>query len=457
VASDNQLTGKALLFSVLRHEESERVPWVPFAGVHAGKLVGYSGREILTDPDKLVEALLAVHRTYGPDGMPVVFDLQIEAEILGCDLLWADKAPPTVASHPLASEMVVPNHLPTAEEGRLPMILEAMRRMEAEVGATTALYGLVTGPLTLASHLRGTEIFMDVFDQPEFLAGLIAYCRDVANRMVSLYVEAGMDVIAVVDPLVSQISPRHFKKLLTDGYTDIFDHIRKLDAYSAFFVCGDATKNIEVMCQTGPDAISVDENIHLPTAKEITDRYDITMGGNIPLTTHMLLGTQQDNMKFVVDLLDSIDQHNFILAPGCDMPYDVPTENVVGTVQAVRDPESTRTMLANYHAEDVDLDAVVLPDYQALERPLVEVFTLDSDTCAACSYMRDAALRAIEEFAGKVDMAEYKFTEKENVARVKKMGVTNLPSIYINGELKYSSLIPSNRELVDEIKQRLDD
>ena len=36
--------------------------------------------------------------------------------------------------------------------------------------------------------------------------------------------------------------------------------------------CGDTTRNIEVMCQTGPDGISVDENVDLLKAKEITDR-----------------------------------------------------------------------------------------------------------------------------------------------------------------------------------------
>ncbi|MGC9521420.1 MAG: uroporphyrinogen decarboxylase family protein [Anaerolineae bacterium] len=453
-------TGKALLFRALKHQPTDKVPWVPFAGVHAGKLVGYSAQEVLTDGDKLMEALLAVQRTYDPDGQPVVFDLQIEAEILGCDLLWAEKAPPTVASHPLASDMTVPDHLPAPDEGRLPMVLDVMRRMKSEVGATTALYGLVTGPLTLASHLRGTELFMDVFDQPAFLDELIAYARDVAQRMAELYIDAGMDVIAVVDPLVSQISPRHFTKLLAEAYTDIFAAIRAQGVFSAFFVCGDATKNIEAMCQTAPDSISIDENIDLAPAKVMTDRYNITMGGNIPLTTHMLLGNQQDNMKFVVDLLDRIDviegeSQNFILAPGCDMPYDVPVENVVGTVQAVRDPQGTRAMLANYQAESLDLSAVVLPDYEHLDRPLVEVFTLDSDTCAACGYMRDAALRATQELGEQVQMVEYKFTERENVARVVKMGVKNLPSIYINGQLKYSSLIPSNRELVEEIKHHL--
>jgi uroporphyrinogen decarboxylase len=50
---------------------------------------------------------------------------------------------------------------------------------------------------------------------------------------------------------------------------------------------------------------------------------------------------------------------------------------------------------------------------------------------------------------------EYKFTRPENIARVVKLGIKNLPSLYINGELKYSSLIPSNRELVDEIRKAL--
>ncbi len=457
ISTNTGISGRELLLRTLRHEQTDRIPWVPFAGVHAGKLVGYSGQELLTDSDKLIEALLAVNRTYDPDGQPVVFDLQIEAEILGCDLLWADKAPPTVASHPLAASMTLPDRLPEPSDGRLPMILDAMRRMKAEVGGRTALYGLVTGILTLASHLRGTEIFMDMYDHPEYLGQLLAFSRDVAKRIAAFYIEAGMDVIAIVDPLVSQISPRHFRKLLSEPYQDVFDFIREQGVFSSFFVCGDATKNVEVMCQTGPDSISIDENIDLAGAKEITDRYNIIIGGNIPLTTHMLLGNQQDNMKFVVDLLDKIDPRNFILAPGCDMPYDVPTENVVGVVQAVRDPEGTRAMLANYQAEEMDLDAVHLPDYANLDKPLVEVFTLDSDTCAACGYMKDAAQRAAQELGGRVNMIEYKFTEKANVARVVKMGVKNLPSIYINGELAYSSLIPSNRELVEKIKHRLEE
>ena len=157
-------------------------------------------------------------------------------------------------------------------------------------------------------------------------------------------------------------------------------------------------------------------------------------------------------MKFVVDLLDRLeDKRNFILAPGCDMPYDVPVENTIGIVQAVNGTDSVREILKNYVAQDDDID-VELPDYAHLEKPLVEVFTLDSATCAACTYMMGAANEAKKEFGDAIDMVEYKYTVKENIARCKKMGVPNLPSIYINGELKFRSVVPSREELDDAIR-----
>jgi uroporphyrinogen decarboxylase len=350
------MNGKELIFAALSHQPVDTVPWVPFAGVHAGKLKGYDAREVLGDGEKLLASLLEVNRVYDPDGQPILFDLQLEAEILGCKLIWADKAPPSVVTHPLQANMEIPDKLPEKTDGRLPFVLQTMRTMNECVGDNTALYGLITGPLTLASHLRGTEIFMDMFDHPDYLIELLTYCTNIGRRMSELYMDAGMHVIAVVDPLVSQISPKHFQKFLSLLFSDLFTYIRDEGVFSSFFVCGDATKNLEVMCQTKPDSIAIDENIDLVGAKQITDQHNITLEGNIPLTSHMLLGNQQDNMKYVLDLLEAISPGekiptNLIISPGCDMPYDIPVENVIGTMQAIREPGTARVMLANYHTQ----------------------------------------------------------------------------------------------------------
>ncbi len=445
------MTGKQLILNVHQGLPVPRAPWVPFAGVHAGQLKGYTATEVLKDEDKLFESLMEVHRLYQPDGQPVVFDLQLEAEILGCDLLWDDKAPPSVASHPLAVTDDIPEQKLRKEDGRLPMVLSVMERMKDAVGDQTALYGLVCGPFTLASHLRGTELFMDMILKPDYVHRLLAYTTDICLQMVAFYDEAGMDVLAPVDPLVSQISPEHFRQFLHEPYKTVFNVIRERERASSFFVCGNAIRNIEEMCLTVPDALSIDENIRMEEAKQITDRYGIAIGGNIPLTTTMLFGNQQDNMKVVIDLMDSVGKEGLIVAPGCDMPYDVPIQNAVAVAQAVRQPEQVREMIANYQAETVELE-VALPDYDHLERPLLEVFTLDSATCAACTYMMAVAMDAKEHFGERLDVVEYKYNVLENIARCKKMGVTNLPAIYLNGELKYSSIIPSRAELHRQIE-----
>ena len=453
---------KDLLIRALHHEKVERAPWVPFAGVHAGFLKGYTATEMLTDVDKAFESLMEVNRLYKPDGQPVIFDLQIEAECLGCGLAWADDCPPSVSDHPLDGSDEEPAQvpcdckIPKKTDGRIPYVLEVMRRMKEAVGDTTALYGLICGPFTLASHLRGNNLFTDMYDFEDEVADLFTFCKKVCIRMADYYLEAGMDVIAMVDPLISQISTTHFEQFMTEPYTEIFDHIRNAGGLSSFFVCGDATRNIEAMCQTNPDSISVDENVNLLAAKAITDRYNIALGGNIPLTSVMLLGNQQDNMKFTVDLLDSLeDKTNFILAPGCDMPYAVPVENCIGVAQAALETDAVREMVKNYQAAEVDTSSVVLPDYEHLEKPLVEAFTLDSAQCAACGYMMGAVNEAKATFGDAIDVVEYKYIYKENVARCVKMGVPNLPSLYINGQLKYKSIIPTKAELEAAIKEAM--
>ncbi len=453
------MNGKELIIDILNHKEVPRPAWVPYAGIHAGKTKGYNALEVLQDEDKLLESLLEVNRLYSPDGQTVMFDLQLEAEILGCELKWVEKNLPSVVSHPLKKESKIPEKMIEKDDGRLPMVWNVMRRFKEAVGDHTALYGLFCGPFTLASHLRGTKIFMDMIKNPDALHELLAYTTEVACRMSDFYIEEEMDIIVPVDPLMSQISPKHFTQFFLEPYTKLFTYIREKGAYSSFFVCGNAIHNIDLMCQCGPDAIAVDENVSMIEAKKITDRHNVVLGGNIPLTTVMLFGNQQDNMKYTVDMLDGLSAaglsttKNLIVAPGCDMPYDVPPQNAVAVAQAVQETEVVRKLVENHSGTSFDDIEVALPDYENLEKPLMEAFLLDPVACAACTYMEAAAKSAKEVLGDAVDFASYQYNNPDDIARIQKLKISCLPSIYINGELKYPSIIPGTDELVEELKK----
>ena len=449
----NWNSGKELIFQTFNHKNT-KVPWVPFAGIHAGRLKDYTASEILRDKTKLLECLIEVKKVYHPDGMPVIFDLQVEAEILGCNLKWSDKAPPVVIDHPYSEEMTIPERIPESQEGRLPLIIEVMKQLKEEIGNYVALFGLVCGPLTLASHLRGINFYLDLVTNPKYAVELLSYTSQVTKHISKYYIEAGMDIIAVVDPVVSQISPTMFNEYLVQNFSNIFSHINSYNVFSSFFVCGDATKNLELMCKSKPDSIFVDENIDMVQAYNILSNHNIILGGNIPLTTTLMFGTQQDNMKYVIDLLDQIGTSNIIIAPGCDMPYDTPFENVVGVVEAVQEPDIIRKSLENYNKEEIDLK-IDLPEYHKLHKPLIEVFTIDSEVCAACGYMLETAIEVKKLFGDKIDLVEYKWVKQENIQRAKKLNIKHLPCILINGEVKYSSIIPPKDKLFNEIEKLL--
>lgn len=101
--------------------------------------------------------------------------------------------------------------IPEEEDGRFPIVLKAMRKMKELVSEHTALYGLICGPFTLASHLRGQMLFMDMYDDADYVHKLIAFCKEVCASVAQMYLQNGMDIIGYVDPLLSQISSEHIE------------------------------------------------------------------------------------------------------------------------------------------------------------------------------------------------------------------------------------------------------
>lgn len=440
-----------LLLKTLRGEATDRVPWVPYVGCHGGSLIGRRADDYLRDPEAVAYGLTAAAERYRADGLPVVFDLQVEAEALGCELVWAERNPPAVSTHPLAEGATLDDlKLPAPDDARYPMVLEATRLARRQLGAEVALFGLITGPFTLALHLLGAEIFVKMFDAEEDIRELLAFCGEVGQQTADWYLEAGCDVIAVVDPMTSQISPDHFEQFVTLPASRLFTTLRGRGVPTAFFVCGDAQRNVVKMCESGPSAVFVDENIDLSYVGDIARRHGIAFGGNIPLTTVMLHGTPDDNRRAARQCLDLGGATGYILAPGCDLPYDVPPENCAAIAEVVHGEHSGEVAGSGPSAP-----AVEKPDYAALPSVRIDIFTLDSAACAPCQYMVEAVEQALPEFAGAVHWVEHKLKDPATVGLMGALQVKSIPSIAIGGEVKFSSIIPELRVLREAIAEEV--
>lgn len=445
---------KQLLLNAIKNKETQRTPWVPFVGCHAAGLIGVDAEAYFKSADNIYNGISKAIELYRPDGIPALFDLQLEAEVLGCELKWAKENPPSVASHPLENGVKLEDlKVPTEKDGRFPIVLDATRRLCKEYGDKVAIYGLITGPFTLALHLMGTDIFFEMLDNPDNMKKLMSFCEDVCNATAKMYIDAGVDIIAVVDPMTSQISPENFAEFVSPYCVNIFKKIKEQGKLSSFFVCGNAKRNVEEMCKTAPDNISIDENIPLEYVKEIAQKYGVSFGGNIKLTLTMLFGTPADNINDAQNCVSIGGNKGFILSPGCDMPFATPVENCKAVASFVYGE------VAEFLESTNVLDDIVynLPDYSKEEKVIIDVITLDSASCAPCQYMMNAVIAACDGL-DKVQIIEHKVKDKESVVCMIKLGVSNIPTICIDGEIKFVSIIPDvpslRKEIVDTITKK---
>jgi MtaA/CmuA family methyltransferase len=452
----SDMTGLERIRSAMRGEEVDRIPWVPFVGCHAGALIGATATELLESEETMLKGMEEAVRRYTPDGIPVTFDLQIEAEVLGCELTWADDNPPAVSSHALSAGRALADlSVPRPDQGRIGLVLNVARRLR-QAHPEIALYGLITGPFTLGLHLMGTDIFMQMFDDPDNVHSVLGFCRDVCLAMAGYYHDAGCDVVAVVDPMTSQIGPEQFVEWVSPYATEVFDSIRQRGCLSSFFVCGHAQQNIEAMCACRPDNISVDENIPLQFVRDVCTEKGVSFGGNMQLTTVLLLGKPLDAQKNAIACMDVGGTKAFILSPGCDLPFATPPENLEAVLEVVADPYK-RDVVRAMARESEDALHLDMGDYGATDKVIVDIITLDSEACAPCQYMVDAVRKVAPEFEGIVEWREHKIKYRESLVLMTSLMVRNVPTICIDGQITFVSRIPPRDELIAAIQKRVNE
>jgi uroporphyrinogen-III decarboxylase len=233
---------KQALIDAYRGKKTDIPPWVPYAGVHCAFLINEPAQKMLKDPELLAKGVVHTAKRYKADGIPLVFDLSVEANAVGCELKWWDDNVPSVKTHPCSDKTPAQAGLkiPTKEDGRWPVLFEAARIAKPQLDELDCvLMGLFCGPLTLASHLAGVRIFTDVYKNPDFAAEVCKFAGEVGAKSAEFYAEMGCEIIANVDPVASQIKAETFRKYVTPnsqaankvikdaGFTSSFFHLRR--------------------------------------------------------------------------------------------------------------------------------------------------------------------------------------------------------------------------------------
>jgi DNA-binding protein YbaB len=88
------------------------------------------------------------------------------------------------------------------------------------------------------------------------------------------------------------------------------------------------------------------------------------------------------------------------------------------------------------------------------EKITIDVVTLDSVQCAACGYMMESIAALPDDVQEMIQYTEWSIKNKDGIAKFMELGVQVLPSICIERDIVFPSIIPQYEELIDEMAKR---
>ncbi len=196
---------KGIIKDLLSQGEMNRPAFIPLIHCYAAKLVQLPVRNILTSPTLMTKAISMAFELFHHDAITFPIDTTLEVEALGATIELGRDSPPRIRSHPFASSVSRPDTLDTVlQRGRMPVAFETIKRLKAQLAKDADILAGVTGPLTLAFHLRGEHFSEECRADQEKAADLLEFTSQVTTRVIRAYGEIGVDGILLFESCFSQ-------------------------------------------------------------------------------------------------------------------------------------------------------------------------------------------------------------------------------------------------------------
>ena len=227
---------------------------------HAAAFIQRSPWDVSRDADLLASAHIAAHRVYGHQPVICGIDVyNVEAEAWGAQVESHDPLGVPVLGEPLFSDLEALLHLPVLNldrDGRLPVLLDAARKIAAELPGV-ALRIPLAGPFSIAVGLLGFEpMLMEMLENEAMVRQVLQTLGDHQARLCAEFAERGFQTTIYdsgsAPPLVS---PDMFSTLVAPALRSIFDAGRKEGKPVAYINGGDMAPSIEPLLECGPAAV----------------------------------------------------------------------------------------------------------------------------------------------------------------------------------------------------------
>jgi uroporphyrinogen-III decarboxylase len=326
---------RELVKDLFEGKPTERPPFFPWVCSLAAKLEQVPVRTMLSDPGILSRALSNTHKLFGYDVILNHFDLTLEAEALGCEIKWQDDSwLPIISGNPLehGTDFYDLDTEGIEKKGRIPVILEATKRLILTKGKEVPVAAMITGPLTLAKYLKGNEFASQLELEDDEATDLVEDAGSICLKLCREYCELGVDIIVIAEDMQDLAIP-DLPSVLTSPLKSIFNVSRFYNVNSVLISRVRDDNQAISLCSLGADAVSVSGNI-------ITDKVkDKAREGNcrfsITIPDSVFVGTNAENINLIKKVVKS-GESGFFFASEWELPRDTDVNNMHKVMKIIR-------------------------------------------------------------------------------------------------------------------------
>jgi len=336
------MNGYQRVMSVLRGELPDRVPVCLHNFLPAAREAGISLEQYLTEPEAAARAHLQAVEAYGHDCILIDLDTTMLAEAMGARRDSTPGEPGHIAAPAIGclDEAGQLRAVDPERDGRIPVLLEAIRIMAAAVGGRVAIRGNADQcAFSLAGLLRGMEDFMmDLVSEPDHpgLQRLLEVCYQSHLATHRAVRRAGADFTSLGDSPAGPdvVSPAIFERFARPYQERLVRELAADGIFTVIHICGNTSSILEQLAQYPACGFELDYKTDAERAKATAGRAHVLFG-NVDPSGVLALGSVAHVRDATQRLIEAWKPGGrFVLNAGCALPAMTPPENIRALVDA---------------------------------------------------------------------------------------------------------------------------
>jgi len=282
------------------------------------------------DARKMAKASASTFKLSGLPSAVAPLDLLVEAEALGGTIDFVEHREfvfPQITKPLFASTRFLNKGFfestDVVNRGRIPLVCESIKLLKEDIGQEAVIGGMIPGPYTLLLYLiEPGSLFTEMKREPNLVTEALFQLASFLSKVGAAYRNAGADFITIHDMGGSPgfIGPAKYEQFVYPAQKTL---ITELPAPRVLSVCGNTNKSMQLLAQTGADAISVDQLNDLAESRKILK--DTLLFGNVDPVATLWQGNESEITEAVRRAKEAgVDA----IWPGCDLVIQTPIKNI---------------------------------------------------------------------------------------------------------------------------------